>query len=85
MEKITTKKTVDIIVPFFNEEEGVVEFLNILTDNTAKIQEENPNILFNYILIENGSTDNTYSILLDQISNKDEFKAEYVPGNLTLP
>tara|TARA_B100000700_G_C14971242_1_gene821517 strand:- start:113 stop:1084 length:972 start_codon:yes stop_codon:yes gene_type:complete len=73
MEKVITKKTIDIIVPFFNEQEVVVEFVNILTDHISKIEEENPNILFKYIFVENGSTDNTYKILLDQISNKNEF------------
>ena len=47
MEKVITKKTIDIIVPFFNEQEVVVEFVNILTDHVSKIEEENPNILFN--------------------------------------
>ncbi len=53
--------TVDIIVPCYNEEEG----LGMFYEETSKIINTIENFSFNYIFIDDGSKDNTYKEILD--------------------
>ena len=59
-------KTIDIIVPFFNEEEVVIDFIAALNNEVNEIMSNNNDILFNYIFVDNGSVDKTYDILTKQ-------------------
>lgn len=52
-------KKIDIIVPFYNEEEVFDEFTKKL-DAVKNEIETNHNVLLGYIFIENGSTDDTF-------------------------
>ena len=52
-------KKIDIIVPFYDEEEVFDEFTKKL-DAVKKEIETNHNVLLSYIFIENGSTDATF-------------------------
>lgn len=53
--------TVDIIVPCYNEEEG----LSMFYDETSKVINTIPNYSFRYIFIDDGSKDNTYKKILE--------------------
>lgn len=53
--------SVDIIVPCYNEEEG----LSMFYDDTSKVINTIPNYSFRYIFIDDGSKDNTYKKILE--------------------
>lgn len=59
-------KTIDIVVPVFNEEEGIEEFYQQLRQVVAAFAQE-----VNIYFINDGSTDNTSSIL-EKISREDD-------------
>lgn len=63
-------KTIDIIVPFYNEEEVVIDFITALNTEVSEIMSNNNDILFNYIFVDNGSIDKTYDILSKQSKNQ---------------
>lgn len=69
VENITYKK-IDIVVPFFNEQEVVLDFVNKLEIELYKIKESFKNLEFNCIFVENGSTDNTLKILSELSKDK---------------
>lgn len=52
-------KTVDLIVPCYNEEEGLEHFVN----ETNKVIDSLPDYKFRYILVNDGSRDKTYLIM----------------------
>lgn len=60
------KELISIVVPCYNEEESIPVFYNEIT----KVS-KNMNIDFEYIFIDDGSTDNTLNILRD-LSKKDK-------------
>lgn len=63
---MSNKKEISIIVPVFNEEQLIKKFLNDLTNVCKDI-----NSLWEIVVVENGSTDNTWGIL-KQFSEKDK-------------
>ncbi len=58
-------KTLDIVVPFFNESEGIEVFLKSLEKNFEK-----SSYFVNYIFIDDGSTDNTWKELIKFGNNR---------------
>ncbi len=54
-----TKKTVDLVVPCYNEEEGLEHFVL----ETNKVIQTLPAYAFRYILVNDGSRDKTYLIM----------------------
>ena len=56
-------KNIDIVVPLFNEEEVVMEFFEALEKETSEIVLNNTELEFNFIFVDNGSVDDTHSIL----------------------
>ncbi len=72
MEKLNNR-IIDVIVPFFNEQEVIEEFINELEIEIEKINKTKNNIKFNCIFVENGSTDETFEIL-SKLSKDKEFK-----------
>ena len=62
--------TVDIIVPCYNESEG----LSMFYEETSKIVNTIDNYLFNYIFIDDGSKDDTYKGILELAKLHNEVK-----------
>lgn len=62
--------TVDIIVPCYNEAEG----LQVFYDTTVKITASIDNYCFNFIFIDDGSTDETFNIITGLASAHKEVK-----------
>jgi polyisoprenyl-phosphate glycosyltransferase len=60
------KKKISIVTPVYNEEGNLIE----LSERLKKVFENNRKYLFEVVLIENGSHDNSYSIC-KEISQKD--------------
>ncbi|MBP3339993.1 MAG: glycosyltransferase family 2 protein [Lachnospiraceae bacterium] len=60
-------KTVDIVVPCYNEE----EMLKMFFEETTKVINTIPNYSFKYIFIDDGSRDKTYEILKELGSTYD--------------
>lgn len=61
-------KTIDLVVPCYNEEEGLEHFVL----ETNKVIDSLPDYRFRYILVNDGSRDNTYLVmkkLADEFSN----------------
>lgn len=54
-------KTIDIVVPCYNEE----EMLRMFFDETTKVINKIANYSFHFIFIDDGSRDKTYEILID--------------------
>lgn len=52
-------KTIDLIVPCYNEEEGLEHFVN----ETNKVIYSLPDYDFRYILVNDGSRDKTYLVM----------------------
>lgn len=65
-------KTIDIVVPCFNES----QVLNIFYDAVENIIKSMPTYKFNYIFIDDGSSDNTLDILKN-LAKKDQ-KVKYI-------
>jgi glycosyltransferase involved in cell wall biosynthesis len=66
--KEQSMKTIDLVVPCYNEEEGLEHFVL----ETNKVIDSLPNYRFRYILVNDGSRDNTYLVmkkLADEFSN----------------
>lgn len=53
------QKTISIIVPVYNEEGNIIPFFDCITEVTNKI----PNYKFEYLFINDGSTDKTLDII----------------------
>lgn len=63
--------TLSIVVPCFNEEDTIIPFINAM----MKIEEELQNkVLFEYIFINDGSTDKTLKVLKEQAKTKNNIK-----------
>ena len=56
---VTDKKTIDLVVPCFNEEEGLENFVL----ETNKVIDTLPDYSFRYILVNDGSRDKTYLVM----------------------
>ncbi len=52
-------KTIDLIVPCYNEEEGLEHFVL----ETNKVIDSMPEYSFRYILVNDGSKDKTYLVM----------------------
>ena len=52
-------KTIDLVVPCYNEEEGLEHFLL----ETNKVIQTLPDYAFRYILVNDGSKDKTYLVM----------------------
>ncbi|MEE0264615.1 MAG: glycosyltransferase [Acutalibacteraceae bacterium] len=52
-------KTVDLVVPCYNEEEG----LSVFVSETTKVIEKIKDYSFTFILVNDGSKDNTYGVM----------------------
>jgi len=63
-------KSVDIVVPCYNEE----DVLHMFFEETNKIIATIPDYNFNYIFVDDGSRDNTLSILMDFAKNNEFVK-----------
>ena len=72
MEKLNNR-TIDVIVPFYNEQEVIEEFIKELEIEIGKINKTHKDIKFNCIFVENGSSDGTFKIL-SKLSKDKEFK-----------
>ena len=62
-----TTKTVDIIVPCYNEE----DVLNLFYTETEKVLNKIENYAFRYIFVDDGSRDKTLSILKELAAKAD--------------
>ncbi len=60
-------KAISIVIPAYNEESNLLELYNQISDVINEIE----NYEFSLLFIENGSTDNSYEILL-KLSEKDK-------------
>lgn len=72
-------KTLSIIVPLYNKEKGILNTLDLIEKNCSKF-----NILFEIIVIENESTDDSYTVASKYIQNKKNislFQSEKGLGN----
>ncbi len=67
--------TYSIIIPCYNEEDNVVDLVHTLE------QYEKQNYNIEYILVENGSSDNTRELLNNICKGKSQFKISYVDIN----
>ena len=65
---LRNKKTITIVSPTYNEEEGIGDFLNALIVIRKKIKKYHVDIL----VIDNASTDNTQTILRN-LANKNKY------------
>lgn len=63
-------KTIDIVVPCYNEEEGLETFIS----TTDKVIDSLPQYSFRYLLINDGSTDKTYLVMKKAAEKKDNVK-----------
>jgi glycosyltransferase involved in cell wall biosynthesis len=64
------KKTISIVTPIYNEEKNLLELSKRLTE----VFENNKDYLFEVILVENGSHDESYSICKEISQKDDRFK-----------
>ena len=67
---MTAKKTIDLVVPCYNEEEGLAHFVT----ETNKVIDTLPGYAFRYILVNDGSRDKTYWIMKQLASRFDNIK-----------
>ena len=63
-------KTVDLVVPCYNEEEGLTHFV----EETNKVIASIPDCRFRYILVNDGSKDKTYLIMKQLAARFDNIK-----------
>lgn len=56
-------KTISIIVPCYKEEEALPFFWEAVSAVTHKMTEEDPALSFEYIFVDDGSTDNTLDVI----------------------
>ncbi|MBU6175581.1 MAG: glycosyltransferase family 2 protein [Planctomycetes bacterium] len=76
----TDKKLISIIVPAYNEEDCVAE----LARRLALVFDANPKYDFEAIIIENGSVDNTWTLLQAIHSNDPRFKIIQLARNFRM-
>ncbi|MDR0914364.1 MAG: glycosyltransferase family 2 protein [Oscillospiraceae bacterium] len=70
MEVRFKKPTIDLVVPCYNEEDGLTHFV----EETNKIISTLPGYDFNYILINDGSKDKTYLVIKNLASTYSNIK-----------
>ena len=63
-------KTIDLVVPCYNEEEGLEHFVT----ETNKVIASMPDYSFRYILVNDGSRDKTYLIMKKLAKKFDNIK-----------
>ena len=69
-ENLVKTKTIDLVVPCFNEEEGLEHFII----ETNKVIDSISNYLFHYILINDGSKDKTHLVIKSLAKKYDNIK-----------
>ncbi|MBQ1453577.1 MAG: glycosyltransferase, partial [Ruminococcus sp.] len=67
---VTNRKTIDLVVPCYNEEEGLETFVV----ETNKVIDTLPDYYFRYILVNDGSRDNTYLVMKALAKRYDNIK-----------
>ena len=72
------KKLISIVIPVYNEESGIPELIKKLTYFTNSLNK----YLFEIILVENGSNDNSFVVLKNQISKDKRFKIVQLSKNI---
>ena len=60
---LTDKKLISVIVPCYNEEEVLPLFYAEITKVSAQMQEQYPELMFEYLFIDDGSKDKTLASL----------------------
>lgn len=71
------KKLISIVFPVYNEEKIVPKLISEVNNFIKK----NPKYNFEIILVENGSTDNTFDLLQKHIKDKKQFKIVQLSRN----
>lgn len=74
------KKTLEIITSAYNEEDCLPELFSRL-DAVSQLE---PNYLFRFIVIDNGSQDNTWSIIKEKSSSDSRYTGIKMSRNFTL-
>lgn len=72
------KKLISIVIPVYNEEAGIPELIKRLTLFTDSLNK----YLFEIILVENGSSDNSFNVLKRHISKNKRFKIVQLSKNI---
>ena len=67
---VTNRKTIDLVVPCYNEEEGLETFVV----ETNKVIDTLPDYYFRYILVNDGSRDKTYLVMKALAKRYDNIK-----------
>lgn len=67
---MTKTRTIDLVVPCYNEEEGLAHFVS----ETNKVIDALPDYSFRYILVNDGSRDKTYLIMKRLAARFDNIK-----------
>lgn len=65
-------KTVDIVVPVYNEEEGLTEFYKVITQTASELKKYR----FTFIFVNDGSSDNSLSII--KYLARDDQRVKYI-------
>lgn len=68
---------IDIVVPFFNEEACIPSFIDNLISHLEKIDD----VRFTFFFVDDGSTDNTASVLDDLAKQDDRICVVHLLGN----
>lgn len=70
MKKTSLKKTISFVIPVFNESEGISKLIQTL----KSYLDSHNNYTFEIVLVENGSTDNSFELLKKYIKKDRRFK-----------
>lgn len=60
---MSKRSEISVVIPFLNEEENIPELVRQLTELTL----EYPDILFEFVFVDDGSTDNSLSLLREKV------------------
>ncbi len=73
-----TKKLISIVIPIYNEELGIPELIRQLT----KFVDKNRNYDFEFIMVENGSIDSSYKLLVSYAKKDSRIKVIQLAKNV---